>query len=375
MQFTFAILTATAASASALVIKRQSQGDGPYGPVSFTTDEGLTRHTIYAPSSEPDSPMPVLVWGNGACSDDGTSAQNFLAQIASYGFVAISSGTPGGNGGSTTAEWMTEAVEWAVAGAGGLNVDTSSIMAAGFSCGGTEAYEMHSNDAVSSIGIFNSGLLGDYEFASQISKPIMYALGGPDDIAYENGERDYAALPESLTAWKGNLNSVGHGGTYGEANGGLFAEAAANWMLWLYKGDAEAGAYFADGAAASSGWSDAVSQNIDGLSVPIGDGTSAVGAGAGAGNSTVPVQGGDETTEGVAGGEGETEVEAGDEQSADVGEGSSAPAEGEDASTGAPQDGQSGDDFSSAPADDRFTAPAGQQQQEQGGNDAWAPWG
>lgn len=130
--------------------------------------------------------MPVLVWGNGACSDDGTSAQNFLAQIASYGFVAISSGTPGGNGGSTTVEWMTEAVEWAVAGANGLNVDTSSIMAAGFSCGGTEAYEMQNNDAVSSIGIFNSGLLGDYEFASQISKPIMYALGGPDDIAYEN---------------------------------------------------------------------------------------------------------------------------------------------------------------------------------------------
>lgn len=130
--------------------------------------------------------MPVLVWGNGACSDDGTSAQNFLAQIASYGFIAISSGTPGGNGGSTTVEWMTEAVEWAVAGANGLNVDTSSIMAAGFSCGGTEAYEMQNNDAVSSIGIFNSGLLGDYEFASQISKPIMYALGGPDDIAYEN---------------------------------------------------------------------------------------------------------------------------------------------------------------------------------------------
>lgn len=130
--------------------------------------------------------MPVLVWGNGACSDDGTSAQNFLAHIASYGFVAIASGTPGGAGGSTTVEWMTEAVEWAAGGAGGLNVDSASIMAAGYSCGGTEAYEMEKNEAVSTIGILNSGLLGNYEFASQLTKPIMFALGGPEDIAYEN---------------------------------------------------------------------------------------------------------------------------------------------------------------------------------------------
>ena len=132
--------------------------------------------------------MPVFVWGNGACSDDGTSAKNFLAQIASYGFVAIASGTPGGKGGNsqTTAEWMNEAIDWVVGGANGLNVDSSRIMAAGFSCGGTEAYQMQDNDAVSSIGIFSSGLLGNYDFAKTITKPTMYALGGPNDIAYGN---------------------------------------------------------------------------------------------------------------------------------------------------------------------------------------------
>lgn len=78
---------------------------------------------------------------------------------------------------------------------------------------------------------------------------------------HEQGERDYSALPDDLPAWKGNLN-VGHGGTYGEPNGGLFAEAVANWMLWQFKGDAEAEAYFANGGAAANGWDDAVSQNI-----------------------------------------------------------------------------------------------------------------
>jgi hypothetical protein len=76
------------------------------------------------------------------------------------------------------------------------------------------------------------------------------------------------------------LNSVGHGGTYGEANGGLFATAAVNWMLWLFNGDAEAGAYFGEGAAVADGWSDAVSQNIDGFSVPIGGGAAAEGGAA-----------------------------------------------------------------------------------------------
>lgn len=95
---------------------------------------------------------------------------------------------------------------------------------------------------------------------------------------YQQGERDYAALPKNLPAWKGNLNRVGHGGTYGESNGGLFAEAAANWMLWLYNGDAKAGAYFADGAGNSAGWNDATSRNIEGFSVPIGDGGAAAAA-------------------------------------------------------------------------------------------------
>lgn len=112
----------------------------------------------------------------------------------------------------------------------------------------------------------------------------------PRTNANSQGERDYAALPADLPAWKGNLNSVGHGGTYGQPNGGLFAEAAANWMLWLYQGDAEAGAYFADGAGASAGWSDAMSQNIDGFSVPIGGGgATASGTGAGSGNATSAV--------------------------------------------------------------------------------------
>jgi hypothetical protein len=116
---------------------------------------------------------------------------------------------------------------------------------------------------------------------------------------HKQGERDYAALPSDLPAWKGNLDSVGHGGTYSQPNGGLFAEAAANWMLWLYQGDTEAGAYFANSAGTAAGWSDTASQALDDLSTPVGDGnsTSASSSGSpsasGAANTTLAATNGE----------------------------------------------------------------------------------
>ena len=143
--------------------------------------------------------MPVFIWGNGACSADGTSARNYLQQIASYGFLVISQGTPGG-GGSTTADRMREAVTWAAGGAGGLfNVNTAKIMVAGYSCGGTEAYEFINDARISSIGISNSGLLGNYDSARNIKKPIIFMLGGTGDIAYQNVSPHCLQPIETLT--------------------------------------------------------------------------------------------------------------------------------------------------------------------------------
>lgn len=81
--------------------------------------------------------MPVLVWGNGACSGDGTGYATFLLEIASHGFLVVSSGAPGGTVG-TTAQDMTASIEWA-AGEGASaygTIDAANIAAAGHSCGG-----------------------------------------------------------------------------------------------------------------------------------------------------------------------------------------------------------------------------------------------
>jgi hypothetical protein len=214
--------------------------------------------------------MPILIWGNGACSADGTSNREFLSEIASYGYLIVSQGTPGG-GGSTTQDQMRAAITWAANGAGGLyNVNTAQIMTAGYSCGGTEAYIGITDDRVKSIGILNSGLLSNYDQAGSIRKPILFCLGGPSDIAYSNGERDYSRLPSGTPAWKGNLNRVGHGGTYYETNGGLWAKAMVNWLNWIFKGQSAGKSYLT--SAQSQGWDNVVYKSLDNLVVPIGGG-------------------------------------------------------------------------------------------------------
>lgn len=65
--------------------------------------------------------------------------------------------------------------------------------------------------------------------------------------------RDYAALSPGVPSWNGNL-PVGHGATYGEANGGKFAKAGAQYFKWVLKGDQSASTYFTGEGAKSDGW-------------------------------------------------------------------------------------------------------------------------
>lgn len=111
--------------------------------------------------------------------------------MASHGFFIVASGAPNGSG-QTTSEWMTEAIDWVTsdeAKAAHPYIESSRIAAAGQSCGGVEAYDMVPDERVSSIGIFNSGLMQPARseaVAPTVKKPIFYFIGGSADIAYAN---------------------------------------------------------------------------------------------------------------------------------------------------------------------------------------------
>lgn len=158
---------------------------------SPSQDSSLSAHTIYKPSNADSTKLPVMLWGNGGCSADATGQAPFLQQLASYGVLIIASGTPKGSG-STTSKYMKDAIDWISVQAGKgsyANVDASRIVAAGFSCGGVEAYDQIWDSRVSAIGIWSSGLLTNQTAAAQFKKPIFFFLGGSSDIAYANVSR------------------------------------------------------------------------------------------------------------------------------------------------------------------------------------------
>ncbi|KAK1834127.1 alpha/beta-hydrolase [Podospora conica] len=251
-----AFVGGVSATPTKLEARQGALGFGPYGGVSSTTDSNLQNHAIYMPTtSGTKGKFPVLVWGNGGCGGDGNANSKFLSVVASYGYLAIASGRPGGSG-STTSAMMKQSIDFAVKYAGQgkyANVDATKIMASGFSCGGVEAMDMSWDSRVTTIGVISSGLLTNYTAASKYTKPILYAIGGSGDVAYQNAERDYKALPSGTPAWKGNLN-LGHGGDLFGNNGGKFGRAGVYWMEWLFRGDKTAEAYFLGDGAKVDGW-------------------------------------------------------------------------------------------------------------------------
>ncbi|MFB4266168.1 alpha/beta hydrolase [Nonomuraea sp. GTA35] len=240
-----AILTVPAAPAHAA-----PGGSGPY-PADYETTLRLPRHTVYRPATLPAGVLlPIVAWGNGACRADGTWFENFLKELASHGFLVIANGRPGGTG-STDADMLIDAIDWAIAENGRLasrfrgRIDTTKIAVMGQSCGGLEAYEVSDDPRVTTTGIWNSGIMSALDKAqlARLHAPIGYFIGGPSDIAYENALDDWNRLPAGLPAFMGNLD-VGHFGTYSQPNGGEFGRVGALWLKWQLKGDAAARAAF-----------------------------------------------------------------------------------------------------------------------------------
>jgi hypothetical protein len=176
--------------------KDTSGGSGPY-PASYVALPGLARHTIYQPKTiPPGEKLPVIVWGNGACSGWGGWFAKFLNEIASHGFVVIAHGVPEGNlitgmGAGSKGTDLVDAIDWVEKNSESpqwAHLDKTKIAAAGQSCGGIQAYSASLDPRVKLTGIFNSGLIsaGNTKLFSQLHGPVGFFLGGPTDIAYEN---------------------------------------------------------------------------------------------------------------------------------------------------------------------------------------------
>ena len=245
-------------------------GTGPYKAI-MTEVCGLDEHTVFVPQDlskfNAQHPLPVLVWGNGACANSPFEHINFLNEIASFGYIVLATGNipmtdEWYRGPMSRSEQQIESIDWAEKQNADPNspyyqkLDVKNICVAGMSCGGLQTLFNCADPRIKVLMICNSGLFNQQnanqavggmpmppkEKLKEIHTPIMYLLGGPEDIAYENGMDDFHRI-DHVPAIAVNY-PVGHGGTYREPHGGEFSVVALAWLDWQLKNDAEAAKMF-----------------------------------------------------------------------------------------------------------------------------------
>lgn len=258
-------------------------GTGPYKAI-MQEEPSLEMHTIFCPQDLEQfgekNPLPVVVWGNGACYNSPFEHYLFLNEIASHGYIIVASGYMPKEDEPykfdtirSTSSQQIESIDWIIAQNADKNspyynkVDTKHILAAGMSCGGLQTLDNSADARLAGIMICNSGLFSnpagavpgmpmpEKEKLNDIKVPVMYMLGGPEDIAYENGMDDFHRI-NHVPALACNY-PVGHGGTYAQPHGGEFAVVATAWLDWQTKGSEEAAKMFVGencGLSQREGW-------------------------------------------------------------------------------------------------------------------------
>lgn len=245
-------------------------GQGPYKAI-MKEEPTLAEHTVFVPQDlskfNEQNPLPVLVWGNGACTNSPWEHYKFLNEISSHGFLVLATGfipmdDEGYRGPMSRTEQQIESMDWAEK----VNADPQSpyykkidlknIAVAGMSCGGLQTLFNCADPRIKTLMICNSGLFNQQnanqavggmpmpskDKLNEIHTSIIYILGGETDIAYGNGMDDFHRI-NHVPCCAANF-PVGHGGTYRQPHGGEFTVVALAWLQWQLKGDQKAAKMF-----------------------------------------------------------------------------------------------------------------------------------
>lgn len=215
--------------------------------------------------------LPLLLFGNGGCSDTSVGYERMLSELASYGYIVVAIGEMRDSlnerptGQTESAELMrglelilqlnrTKGTEY-------YNmVDTTKIAAAGHSCGGAQVLYNAGDPRLKTYLILNAGM-GDMEMAGasrgslpRLHAPVLYIVGGPKDVAFENAQKDYVRISH-VPVCLANHPASGHGGTYYDKYGGDYGRLVHDWLDWHLKAKQEnAKIFLTEKPDGYSGW-------------------------------------------------------------------------------------------------------------------------
>lgn len=261
-------------SLSSLALAAAPAGSGPE-PAVILSEPSLASHTVYRPATL-EGRYPVVLWGNGSCVDSNFGYREFLAEVASHGFIVLAIGPyrdsppPRQQRPADPAEWppfetshsqMLDALDWITAESNRQgspyqgHVAVDKVAAMGHSCGGLQTVRVATDPRITTAVVLNSGMITDEDqymvrhglkrsILAQMHAPIAYFIGGETDIAWANAEVDWKELQTlRIPAINANMD-VGHGATFSQPDGGPFASGPVAWLKWQLKADPLARAMF-----------------------------------------------------------------------------------------------------------------------------------
>ncbi len=235
-------------------VNTNASGSGPYEVIVETNaDAGINEGTIFRPAElGGDEVFPIFVWGEGGCSQNGLSNASAMAEIASHGYFVVADGTPNGSGSRSMntndvpsmGEPLLAYVDWALSenrkpcSAYYHALDASKIASNGFSCGGLMSTGTAGDPRITTWGSTSSGTFSpDQALYQSVHTPVLIIEGGPSDIAYENGLRDYENIAPSGQPIMFFSKDIGHGGDLFQGGNGDFTKINLAWLNWWLKDD------------------------------------------------------------------------------------------------------------------------------------------
>lgn len=270
-------------------------------PSIVTEDVAFKGYTIYRPAdiqkAISEKPLPLVIFGNGGCMNTSVYFERFLSEIASFGYVVVAVGPyhstiEEAQADEETSEWTDyhllmdamDLMEKAVKDERSVfykAVDMDKVAVMGQSCGGLQALAVSGDARVKTTICLNSGVITPTEEQAQrhlnlvidksalksLHAPILYLVGGKNDIAYENALDDFQRIDHVFTVFA--TDESGHMGTYAEEFGGTYGQIALRWLEWQLHGEEWAESVFIgeECICAYPGW-DAQFKNIEKLTLP-----------------------------------------------------------------------------------------------------------